>query len=58
MVGFQARAEPGSRIVVGNELEDAQWFTRAQIRSDGIPLIPPSHSISYRLIATWLEGDG
>lgn len=58
MIGFQARAEPGSRIVVGNELEDAQWFTRAQIRSDGIPLIPPSHSISYRLIATWLEGDG
>jgi NAD+ diphosphatase len=58
MVGFQAQAEPGSRIVVGNELEDAQWFTRAQIRSDGIPLIPPSHSISYRLIATWLEGDG
>jgi NAD+ diphosphatase len=58
MIGFQARAEPGSRVVVGNELEDAQWFTRAQIRSDGIPLIPPSHSISYRLIATWLEGDG
>ena len=58
MIGFQARAERGSRIVVGNELEDAQWFTRAQIRSDGIPLIPPSHSISYRLIATWLEGDG
>jgi NAD+ diphosphatase len=58
MIGFQAQAEPGSRIVVGNELEDAQWFTRAQIRSEGIPLIPPSHSISYRLIATWLEGDG
>ncbi len=58
MVGFQAQAQPGSRIVVGNELEDAQWFTRAQIRSDGIPLVPPSHSISYRLIATWLEGDG
>jgi len=58
MIGFQARADRGSRIVVGNELEDAQWFTRAQIRSEGIPLIPPSHSISYRLIATWLEGDG
>ncbi|HXR92411.1 MAG TPA: NAD(+) diphosphatase [Steroidobacteraceae bacterium] len=58
MIGFQARAQPGARIVVGNELEDAQWFTRLQIRSDGIPLIPPSHSISYRLIATWLEGDG
>jgi len=58
MIGFQAQAQPGSPIVIGNELEDAQWFTRAQIRSDGIPLIPPSHSISYRLISTWLEGDG
>jgi NAD+ diphosphatase len=58
MIGFQATAQPGSRIVVGNELEDAQWFTRAQIRSEGIPLIPPSHSISYRLISTWLEEDG
>jgi NAD+ diphosphatase len=58
MLGFQASAQPGSRIVIGNELEDAQWFTRAQIRSEGIPLIPPSHSISYRLISTWLEGDG
>ncbi len=58
MIGFQANAKPGSPIVVGAELEDAQWFTRAQIRSEGVPLIPPSHSISYRLISTWLEGDG
>ncbi len=58
MVGFQATAQPGSRIVVGNELEDAQWFTRAQVRSAGMPLIPPSHAISYRLISAWLDGDG
>jgi NAD+ diphosphatase len=58
MIGFQARAEPGAPIVVGDELEDAQWFTRAQIRSDGLPLVPPSHSISYRLISTWLDSDG
>jgi NADH pyrophosphatase NudC (nudix superfamily) len=56
MVGFQAIAQPESPIIVGAELEDAQWFTRAQIRSEGVPLIPPSHSISYRLISTWLEG--
>ena len=58
MIGFQARAEPGSRIVIGEELEDAQWFTRTQIRSEGLPLVPSSHSISYRLISTWLDSDG
>ncbi|HWM71346.1 MAG TPA: NAD(+) diphosphatase [Steroidobacteraceae bacterium] len=58
MIGFQAEAERGSAIRIGEELEDARWFTRAQIRSDGLPLVPPSHSISYRLISTWLESDG
>jgi len=58
MIGFQAAAVPGSGISVGPELEDAQWFTREQIRAEGIPLIPPSHSISYRLISAWLEGEG
>ncbi len=57
MIGFQAEAEKGSPIRIGDELEDARWFTRAEIRSDGLPLVPPSHSISYRLISTWLEAD-
>jgi NAD+ diphosphatase len=57
MIGFQAEAERGSPIQVGAELEDARWFTRAEIRSEGLPLVPPSHSISYRLISTWLESE-
>lgn len=57
MIGFQAQAERGSPIRTGEELEDARWFTRAEIRSDGLPLVPPSHSISYRLITTWLESE-
>jgi NAD+ diphosphatase len=57
MIGFQADAEKGSPIRIGDELEDARWFTRAEIRSDGLPLVPPSHSISYRLISTWLEAE-
>jgi NAD+ diphosphatase len=57
MIGFQAEAEKGSPIRIGDELEDARWFTRAEIRSDGLPLVPPSHSISYRLISTWLEAE-
>jgi NAD+ diphosphatase len=57
MIGFQAQAERGSVIRVGDELEDARWFTRDEIRSDGMPLVPPSHSISYRLIRTWLDSE-
>jgi NAD+ diphosphatase len=57
MIGFQAQAAAGSTIRTGSELEDARWFTRAEIRSEGVPRVPPSHSISYRLIRTWLETD-
>ncbi|MBV8741867.1 MAG: NADH pyrophosphatase, partial [Sinobacteraceae bacterium] len=55
MIGFQAQAEPGCPIVLGSELEDARWFTRTEVRSEGIPLVPPSHSISFRLISAWLQ---
>ncbi len=54
MVGFHASAEPGSRIQVSGELEDARWFTREELLG-GPPLLPPSQSISYRLITTWLR---
>jgi NAD+ diphosphatase len=57
MIGFQAQAQRGSVVRVGEELEDARWFTREEIRSDGLPFVPPSHSISYRLISTWLESE-
>jgi NAD+ diphosphatase len=57
MIGFQADAPRGSEIRTGDELEDARWFTREEIRSDGLPLVPPSHSISYRLITTWVESE-
>jgi NAD+ diphosphatase len=57
MIGFQATAEYGSPVRVSGELEAAGWFTREQIES-GVALVPPSHSISYRLISTWLKGRG
>jgi hypothetical protein len=44
-------------VRVGGELQDARWFTRAQINS-GEALAPPSQSISWRLIETWLKGRG
>jgi len=55
MIGFHATAEPGSLVQVSGELEAAAWFTREEIES-GAALVPPSHAISYRLIAAWLKG--
>jgi len=55
MLGFFASAAPGSVVRVGGELEDARWFTRAQL-SAGEALAPPTQSISWRLIESWLNG--
>jgi NAD+ diphosphatase len=55
MLGFRAHAPAGSPVRLSGELEDARWFTRAQLTS-GEALAPPSHSISWRLISGWLEG--
>lgn len=54
MIGFQATAAPGSPVRVNGELEAAAWFSRQQIES-GVALLPPEHSISYRLITAWLQ---
>jgi NAD+ diphosphatase len=55
MLGFRARAQAGSAVQVSQELDDARWFTREQLTS-GTILLPPRHAISYRLIASWLDG--
>ena len=55
MLGFRATARPASPVRVGGELEDAGWFTRAQLRA-GEVLAPPSQAISWRLISAWLDG--
>ncbi len=57
MIGFQARAAADSRVQVSAELQDARWFTRAQLHA-GEALAPPSQSISWRLIESWLKGAG
>jgi NAD+ diphosphatase len=55
MLGFQARAPAGSEVRIGGELEDARWFTREQVHA-GEALTPPTQSISWRLIESWLKG--
>jgi NAD+ diphosphatase len=55
MLGFRAWAPPESVARCTGELEDARWFSREEIRA-GAALLPPAHSISHRLITTWMDG--
>jgi NAD+ diphosphatase len=55
MLGFLATASGTDEIVLHDaELEDARWFTRAQIAAGDVGL-PPPQSISFRLIADWYD---
>ena len=56
MIGFRAWAHPGSAIKCTGELEDARWFSREEIRAGGVALLPSAYSISFRLIAAWMDG--
>ena len=56
MLGFMAIAEPGSVASGSSELEDARWFTRAEIAA-GAVVLPPPTSISHRLIENWFDAD-
>jgi NAD+ diphosphatase len=57
MLGFMASAAPGSLAAGSSELEDARWFTRAEVAS-GTPMLPPRTSISFRLIEHWFDAAG
>ena len=60
MVGFTAEALGDAISLDPDELEDARWFTRGELRrglADGTLLLPSEISISYRLVVGWLEGE-
>jgi NAD+ diphosphatase len=57
MLGFTAHASTTQILRRDDELEDAQWFTRADVAS-GRPLVPPGVSISFRLIEQWFDAGG
>ncbi|MBU2091927.1 MAG: NUDIX domain-containing protein, partial [Alphaproteobacteria bacterium] len=60
MLGFYARAESTAITVDPEELVDAAWFTRAEMRdfeSVGKRL-PRPDSIARRLIEDWIDGTG
>ena len=59
MLGFSAPWVSGEPVIGDEELEDARWFTRAQVR-DAVdergPLrLPPPLAIARRLLDGWLE---
>ncbi|MGB6487452.1 MAG: NAD(+) diphosphatase [Steroidobacteraceae bacterium] len=56
MIAFRAWARPDSAVRCTGELQDARWFSRDEIRAGGAALLPTAYSISYRLIATWMDG--
>jgi NAD+ diphosphatase len=58
MLGFTAHALTRAVTLRDQELEDARWFTRAELAANGATL-PPRLSISYRLIEHWFDqGEG
>ncbi len=57
MLGFSARALTTRIERQDDELEDAQWFSRQDLRA-GRPLVPPNVSISFRLIEQWFDAGG
>jgi NAD+ diphosphatase len=57
MLGFTAHALTTQVHLRDDELEDARWFTRADLAS-GNPLVPPNVSISFRLIEHWFNAGG
>jgi NAD+ diphosphatase len=56
MLGFFAEAESTDIILNDGELEDARWFTRAQLQKGEIGL-PFRISIARRLVDHWLKRD-
>lgn len=57
MLGFVAEATSPDIILNDGELEDAQWFTRRELRS-GYPKLPFSISIARRLVDFWIDLEG
>jgi NAD+ diphosphatase len=54
MLGFRAVARTRDISLRDGELEDARWFTRADVAA-GHPALPPPGSISARLIEGWFR---
>lgn len=54
MLGFTAHTSSTEILRIDDELEDARWWTRAQIAGGAVGL-PITHSISFRLVEDWYD---
>jgi NAD+ diphosphatase len=54
MLGFEASSPGGTPLAGDSELEDVRWFSREDVHAGRI-LLPPTESISRRLIEGWLS---
>ncbi len=59
MLGFVARADdPGDLVLDPDEIEEARWFTRDELRSgDGPRALPPPVSIARHILDRWMAGE-
>jgi NAD+ diphosphatase len=57
MLGFMAHAVTSQIHLRDQELEDARWFSRAELMAADA-LLPPRQSISFRLIEHWFDAGG
>jgi NAD+ diphosphatase len=59
MLGFVARAEnPGPLVLDPDEIEEARWFTRDELRSGAGPrALPPPVSIARHILDRWIAGE-
>ena len=58
MLGFTAKAKSNNIQIDKHELEDARWFTRAEIKNlleANKLLLPMRSSIAYQLLENWYD---
>jgi NAD+ diphosphatase len=56
MIGFRAEAESDRFRVDGEEIEEARWLTREELRNPEGFFIPPPFSLAHQLIGWFLAG--
>jgi NAD+ diphosphatase len=59
MLGFYAEALTEEIVIAADELRDARWFSRAEVRDPAAHgfSVPPPDSIARRLIDDWLAAE-
>jgi len=55
MLGFHATGDSRDPLLLDGELEDARWFTAAELLSAGPQRLPPPHTIARRLLDAWYQ---